>query len=59
MDARSGAPTATPASLGKSAASDKSIAAFSRTYAAQNTKDHQALVDAIASGRVQSMAEPA
>ena len=56
--ARSGDPIAITAYLGKSAAFDKSIAAFSRTYAAQNTKDHQALVDAIASGRVQSMAEP-
>jgi len=56
--ARSGDPIAISAYLGKSATFDKSIAAFSRTYAAQNLLDHQALVDAIAAGRLESMTEP-
>ncbi len=56
--ARSGDPIAISGYLGTSARFDKSIASFSRAYAAQNTIDHQALVDAIASGRLESMPEP-
>ena len=57
--ARSGDPIAINAYLGNSNRFDKAIAAFSKAYASQNEHDHQALVDAIASGRVEAMAEPA
>jgi len=56
--ARSGDPIAISAYLGTGRSFDKSIAAFSQAYARQNEKDHQALVDAIAGGRLESMAEP-
>jgi len=38
--------------LGKGDAFDRAIADFSATYADQNERDYQALVDAVASGRV-------
>ena len=56
--ARSGDPIAISAYLGNGSRFDRSIAAFSRAYAAQNELDHQALCDAIDSGRLESMAEP-
>ena len=56
--ARSGDPIAISAYLGNGTRFDKSIAAFSKVYASQNERDHQALCDAIASGRLASMAEP-
>jgi uncharacterized protein (DUF2252 family) len=56
--ARSGDPIAINAYLGNSKNFEKAITAFSAAYADQNELDHQALVDAIASGRVESMPEP-
>jgi hypothetical protein len=43
--------------LGSSDAFDRAIAAFAEAYADQNERDHGALVDAIAAGRVQADAE--
>ena len=56
--ARSGDPIAISAYLGNSSRFDKAIAAFSTAYADQNDRDHQAMVDAIESGRIPSMPEP-
>ena len=56
--ARSGDPIAISAYLGNGDRFDRSITSFSRAYAAQNERDHQALCDAISSGRLPSMAEP-
>lgn len=56
--ARSGDPVAIEAYLGTGTKFDRAITAFSRAYADQNDKDHQALVDAIAGGRLPSMEEP-
>lgn len=56
--ARSGDPIAIEAYLGTGSKFDKAMTAFARAYADQNEKDHQALVDAIASGRLPSMDEP-
>lgn len=56
--ARSGDPIAIDAYLGSGSKFDKAMTAFARAYAEQNEKDHQALVDAIASGRLPSMDEP-
>jgi len=50
--ARSGDAIAIGAYLGRGDTFDQAIADFSRSYADQNEKDHSALVDAIASGRV-------
>jgi uncharacterized protein (DUF2252 family) len=52
--ARSGDPIAIGAYLGSSTSFDRALREFARTYADQNTLDHQALVDAIASGRVKA-----
>ena len=53
--ARSGDRIAIAAYLGKAAVFDRAVAKFASDYADQNTRDHQALLDAIASGRVQAV----
>jgi len=50
--ARSGDRIAIAAYLGASDAFDQAITQFSAAYADQNERDHQALVDAVASGRI-------
>ena len=50
--ARSGDRIAIAAYLGGSAVFDRAIAQFAMTYADQNERDHQSLVDAVKSGRV-------
>ena len=50
--ARSGDRVAIASYLGKTDAFDRSMASFALSYVARNRADHQALVDAIASGRV-------
>ena len=52
--ARSGDRIAIAAYLGKSDRFDRAIAAFAAAYADLNEKDHQALVDAVGSGRVRA-----
>jgi uncharacterized protein (DUF2252 family) len=54
--ARSGDRIAIAAYLGSSDVFDKAIAKFATAYADQNERDHQALVDAVKSGRI--TAEP-
>ena len=54
--ARSGDSIAIAAYLGSSDAFDRAIAAFAENYADQNDRDYAALVDAIASGRVDAQA---
>ncbi len=48
--ARSGSATAIGAYLGSSDVFDDALAGFARSYAKQNERDHQTLLDAIASG---------
>jgi len=55
--ARSGDAIAIASYLGRSDVFDRAIAAFAEAYADQNERDHAALVDAIATGRVQADAE--
>ena len=55
--ARSGDAIAIASYLGSSDVFDRAIAAFAEAYADQNERDHAALVDAIATGRVQADAE--
>jgi uncharacterized protein (DUF2252 family) len=50
--ARSGDRIAIAAYLGNSDAFDQAIAQFAAVYTDQNERDHQALVDAVASGRI-------
>jgi hypothetical protein len=50
--ARSGDRVAIASYLGKTDVFDNAIADFSAAYADQNERDHQALVDAVQSGRV-------
>ena len=50
--ARSGDRIAIAAYLGQSGVFDQAIAEFAAAYADQNERDHQALTDAVASGRV-------
>jgi uncharacterized protein (DUF2252 family) len=50
--ARSGDRIAIAAYLGASDTFDQAIASFSSAYADQNDKDHQALLDAVSSGRI-------
>ena len=50
--ARSGDRIAIAAYLGTSDVFDRAIADFASAYADQNERDHQALVDAVASGRI-------
>ena len=55
--ARSGDAIEIAGYLGSSEVFDRAIAAFAESYADQNERDHGALVDAIATGRVQADAE--
>ena len=55
--ARSGDSIAIAGYLGSSDVFDRAIVAFAEGYADQNERDHGALVDAIATGRVQADAE--
>ena len=55
--ARSGDAVAIAGYLGSSQAFDRAIAAFAEVYADQNERDHAALIDAIATGRVEAQAE--
>jgi uncharacterized protein (DUF2252 family) len=50
--ARSGDRIAIAAYLGAGTTFERAVAEFARAYADQNEQDHQALVDAIASGRI-------
>jgi hypothetical protein len=50
--ARSGDRIAIAAYLGGSGTFDRAVAQFAAAYADQNEKDHQALVAAVASGRI-------
>ena len=50
--ARSGDRIAIAAYLGGSGVFDQAITRFAAAYADQNERDHQALVDAVASGRL-------
>jgi uncharacterized protein (DUF2252 family) len=43
--------------LGRGDAFDRAIARFSSAYADQNAKDHEALVEAVASGRLEAITE--
>ncbi|WP_406830583.1 DUF2252 domain-containing protein [Pedococcus sp. KACC 23699] len=52
--ARSGDRIAIAAYLGNSDTFDRAIADFSTAYADQNERDHQALADAVASGRLEA-----
>jgi len=54
--ARSGDRMAIAAYLGSGAAFDTAVREFAESYADQNERDHQALVDAIASGRITARA---
>ena len=55
--ARSGGSIEIAGYLGSSEVFDRAIAAFAESYADQNERDHAALVDAVATGRVQADAE--
>jgi uncharacterized protein (DUF2252 family) len=50
--ARSGDSIAIASYLGRSDTFDRAVACFAETYADQNERDHRALVEAVASGRV-------
>jgi uncharacterized protein (DUF2252 family) len=50
--ARSGDPVAVAAYLGRSPSFDEAVHSFAESYADQNERDHQSLLDAIASGRI-------
>ncbi len=52
--ARTGDPAAIAGYLGKSDAFDKTIGGFAMTYADQTERDHQALVEAVKSGRIEA-----
>jgi len=56
--ARSGDAVAIASYLGTSEVIDRAIAAFAETYADQNERDHAALLDAIATGRILTAREP-
>ncbi len=53
--ARTGRATVISGYLGSGKAFDRAIAEFALAYAAQNEKDYQSLVDAVANGRVQAV----
>ena len=57
--ARSGDRIAIATYLGTSDKFDQALARFAETYADQNERDHQALLDAVTSGRVQAAATTA
>jgi uncharacterized protein (DUF2252 family) len=50
--ARTGDPVAMSAYLGRGSSFDEAVREFSESYADQNERDHQSLLDAIASGRI-------
>ena len=52
--ARTGDPAAIAGYLGKSDAFDKAIGSFAMAYADQTERDHQALVEAVKSGRIEA-----
>ena len=52
--ARAGNGMAIGAYLGGGSSFDKAVARFASSYADQNERDHRALVDAIADGRVKA-----
>ena len=52
--ARSGDPIAIASYIGQSDTFERSVAAFARRYADQTERDHQEMLDAIASGRIAS-----
>jgi hypothetical protein len=52
--ARSGDRIAINAYLGKSDAFDRAIADFAETYADQNLRDYERLVDAVKQGRIEA-----
>ena len=52
--ARSGDPIAIAAYLGKSTRLDRALSDFAEAYADQNERDHRALTEAVASGRVKA-----
>ncbi len=56
--ARSGDAIAIASYLGSSDVFDRSVAAFAEAYADQNERDHAALLDAIAAGRIRAQTEP-
>jgi uncharacterized protein (DUF2252 family) len=51
---RSGDPIAIAAYLGRGDSFDRALAEFAERYADQNERDHRALLDAIASGRIEA-----
>jgi uncharacterized protein (DUF2252 family) len=53
--ARAGDPVAIAAYLGSGRQFDDAIATYAEAYADQNEKDHQALLDAISSGRITAL----
>ena len=53
--ARTGDPIAIGAYLGSGTAFDEALGRFAESYADQNERDHAALVDAIASGRIKAL----
>jgi Uncharacterized protein conserved in bacteria (DUF2252) len=55
--ARTGDRIAIAAYLGRSEKFDQAVAGFAETYADQTERDHAALADAVASGRVQAQAD--
>ncbi|MFC3572681.1 DUF2252 domain-containing protein [Streptomyces yaanensis] len=57
--ARSGDPIALAAYLGGGDRFDRAVATFAHAYADQNERDHRALVEAVASGRVTARTDPA
>lgn len=52
--ARSGDRIAIAAYLGRRDSFDRALAAFAESYADQNERDHQALLDAVTTGRLQA-----
>jgi uncharacterized protein (DUF2252 family) len=54
--ARTGDPVAVSAYLGRGSSFDVAVGEFAESYADQNERDHQSLLDAIASGRISAEA---
>ena len=52
--ARTGDRLAIASYLGSGASFDKALARFASAYADQNERDHQALADAVADGRIEA-----
>lgn len=55
--ARSGDRIAIAAYLGRADVFDQAVARFAESYADQNERDHQALLDSVRAGRVSAQAE--